>query len=128
MFFPERISKIRRTDRVLEVGPGAYPHPRSDVLLERKFTHEEEAYAQRGYAAASKKTKNVIYYEGNRFPFGDNEFDYVICSHVLEHIPAEELEGFISELQRVAPKGFLEYPTVFYELVNFQPVHLWLMN
>ncbi len=35
-------------------------------------------------------------------PFGDNEFDFIMCSHVLEH--SERPELFISELFRVAIK------------------------
>ena len=48
MFFPERIRSIRNTDRVLEIGPGGSPHPRSDILLEKKFENLKEAEAQRG--------------------------------------------------------------------------------
>jgi len=113
---------------VLEVGPGGYPHPRSDVLLEKVFHDEKEAKAQRGYADKLKTTQKMVYYNGGKFPFKDQEFDYVICSHVLEHVPREEIPAFISELQRVAKAGFIEYPTIFYELINYQDVHLWLMN
>ena len=42
MFFQDRIKNILPTDRVLEIGPGADPHPRSNVLLEKKFGTEEE--------------------------------------------------------------------------------------
>ena len=54
--------------------------------------------------------------------FADGEFDYVICSHVLEHVP--DPERFIAEVFRVAPRGYFEYPTIQYEyLYNFD-VHL----
>lgn len=128
MFFPDRIKNIGPGDRVLEIGPGGRPHPRSDVLLEKVFGDCQEAEAQRGYAPTLKTEKKVVYYEGGQFPFSDNEFDYVICSHVLEHVPLEDLPLFFSELQRVAGKGYIEFPTVFYELINYQDVHLWLMN
>lgn len=128
MFFPERIKGIRKGDRVLEIGPGAYPHPRSDVLLEKRFGTETEASAQRGYAPAAKTRQETVHYDGGRFPFDDRSFDYVICSHVLEHVPPGDLPLFLAELQRVAPRGFIEFPNVFYELINYQDVHLWLMN
>ena len=128
MFFPERVKNIKRGDRVLEIGPGSSPHPRSNVLLEKKFASPKEAEAQRGYVPNAKLNTEVIYYEGGKFPFQDKEFDYVICSHVLEHIPSHELQLFISELQRVANKGYIEFPNIFYELINYQNVHLWLMN
>jgi len=127
MFFPEKIKSIRPTDRVLEVGPGGSPFPRSDVLLEKVF-EDNEAHAQRGYANKLKSDKKIIFYHGERFPFEDNEFDYVICSHVLEHVPQNELNLFIQELSRVASKGYIEFPTAYYEVINYQDVHLWFMN
>lgn len=127
MFFPEKIISIKETDKVLEVGPGGSPYFRSDVLLEKVFENKE-AHAQRGYAKELETDKEVVFYQGEVFPFRDNEFDYVICSHVLEHVPEEELNLFINELIRVAPKGYIEFPTAYYEIINYQDVHLWLMN
>lgn len=128
MFFPDKITSITDKCIVLEVGPGGSPHPRADILLEKVFQEEAETVAQRGYAPEPKLNKKIIYYDGGLFPFDDKEFDYVICTHVLEHVPLEELLVFISELQRVAKAGFIEFPTIFYELINHQNVHLWYMN
>lgn len=127
MFFPERIKNIKSADKVLEVGPGSLPFIRANTFLERNFS-SEESVAQRGFAEKINLSAKTVFYDGGRFPFADNEFDYVICSHVLEHVPMEELDLFISELKRVAKKGYLEFPNIFYELINYQPVHLWLMN
>lgn len=125
MFFAHKIKSIRPTDRVLEVGPGNSPYCRSDILLERKFD-EIEALEQRGRTSNLKTTKPVVFYDGGRFPFEDGAFDYVICSHVLEHV--DDIEQFCSELFRVAPKGYVEFPTVHYEyLYNFS-VHKQLLN
>jgi SAM-dependent methyltransferase len=118
MYFPERIQSIRPGDRVLDVGPGADPHPRADVLLERNFD-EAEAAAQRGHTVLGELKQKTVYFDGGRFPFEDGEFDYVICSHVLEHV--EHPGEFMAELARVARSGYLEYPTVYYEyLYNFR--------
>jgi SAM-dependent methyltransferase len=95
---------IKPEDRVLEIGSGGTPHERADVFLEKEFD-EKEAQAQRGYAKKLKTNKPVVYYKGGRFPFEDNEFDYVICTHVLEHIPSDSLEYFVAELTRVAKKA-----------------------
>jgi SAM-dependent methyltransferase len=117
MFFPEKIH-LSPGDRVLEVGPGASPYPGSQIFLEKRFA-DAEAVCQRGGLPPIELPKPVIYYDGGRFPFGDQEFDYVICSHVLEHV--QNPEDFLRELMRVAPRGYLEFPTVYYEyLYNFK--------
>jgi len=123
MFFPERIKSIKDTDRVLEVGPGGTPHPRADVFLEKVFD-EEEAMAQRGYTEELKTEKEIVFYNGNKFPFKDNEFDYVICSHVLEHISSDQIEYFIAEISRVAKRGYIEFPTIYYDYIYNFPEHL----
>jgi predicted SAM-dependent methyltransferase len=38
-------------------------------------------------------------------PFGDNEFDMVYHSHVLEHIPKNEAQNFLKECVRVLKPG-----------------------
>lgn len=121
MFFPEKIKSIKATDRVLEVGPGSNPFPRSDVLLEKRFIDEKERILQRGNVLKELNTqKEVFYYDGGRFPFVDKEFDYVVCSHVLEHVEASEVGLFLSELSRVAHRGYIEFPTIYYEFfLNF---------
>jgi FkbM family methyltransferase len=124
MFFPNRITKIQPGDRVLEIGPGGLPHPRSDVFLELALD-EDSLVAQRGNADALVTNKQVVYYDGGKFPFKDNEFDYVICSHVLEHVP--RLDAFVAEMFRVARAGYVEYPTAYYEYLYNYDVHLNLL-
>jgi|SRR3954468_22518262 len=122
MFFQDRIKNIKPTDKVLEIGPGADPYVRSNVLLEKKFGSEDEYASQFGGNQKLVTDKPVIFYEGDKFPFADNEFDYVICSHVLEHV--ENIEVFLSEIFRVAGKGYFEYPLIYYDyLYNFD-VHV----
>lgn len=122
MFFSEKIKNIKPSDRVLEIGPGSSPHERSDVLLEKKYDKEEEYSKQFGNENKLITNKKVVFYEGDKFPFADNEFDYVICSHVLEHV--ENVELFLSEVFRVSGKGYFEYPLIYYDyLYNFN-VHL----
>lgn len=122
MFFPERIKNIGVNDRVLEIGPGGNAFSRADVLLEKTFENPAEAEVQRGYAPELKTDKPVVYYKGDTFPFKDDEFDYVICSHVLEHVG--NLDFFVSEMTRVAGRGYLEFPTIYYDYIYNIPNHL----
>ncbi len=126
MFFPELIKSITQTDRVLEIGPGGTPYHRADILLEKRFSVPDEAVCQRGNTPELKTDKKIVFYNGTVFPFQDKEFDYVICSHVLEHV--QDVELFVNELFRIAPKGYIEFPTIYYEYLYNFPVHLNLLK
>jgi SAM-dependent methyltransferase len=51
--------------------------------------------------------------DATKLPFKDKCFDYVIASHVLEHMPNPE--AFLSELQRVSKAGYIETPNYICE-------------
>lgn len=47
------------------------------------------------------------------YPFPDNEFDQIICTHVAEHVP--DVMAFITELHRIAkPGGRIKITTPHY--------------
>jgi SAM-dependent methyltransferase len=122
MFFHDRLISIKPTDRVLEIGPGATPHARADVFLERDFDSDTERIAQSGHVGILKTDKPIVYYSGQTFPFKDKEFDYIICSHVLEHVV--DVPGFLNEILRVGKSGYLEFPTVYYDYLYNIEEHL----
>lgn len=122
MFFAERIKNIKIGDKVLEIGPGTTPYSRSNVLLEKRYEDSSEHLRQCGGVPASESDVRTVYYDGGIFPFDDNEFDYVICSHVIEHV--EDVEMFCSEMFRVARSGYLEYPLIYYDYVFDIPEHV----
>lgn len=125
MFFPNLITKINEHDKVLEIGPGATPHPRSDEFLEYRFETDEELVRQSGNVGLIETDKPVHYYTGEIFPFPDNSFDYVICSHVLEHVP--DPVKFVKELTRISKRGYIEFPLATYEYLFNIPEHLHLI-
>ena len=63
-----------------------------------------------------------------KLPFKNNEFDFVIASHVMEHV--EDIEFFITELERVSKKGYIELPTMLEDNLVFENKkdHLWHMD
>lgn len=125
MFFPELIKSIRLSDKVLEIGPGATPFPRANEFLEYKFDSDEATINQRGSVqlAPEFSGRQVTYYSGDRFPFPDNHFDYVIASHVIEHVP--DPKKFLSEVFRVGgARGYIEFPLPAYDYLYDFDVHL----
>ncbi len=52
-----------------------------------------------------------------KLPFKDKEFDYVILSHVMEHIP--NLIEFKNEVERIAKAGYIELPTKLNDNIVF---------
>lgn len=125
MFFPSKIQSIKRNDRVLEIGPGATPYFRANEFLEYRFADLETIINQRGNVQGPPDFGNrkVSYYDGDAFPFQDNEFDYVIASQVIEHTPNPK--QFMSEVFRVGGgRGYLEFPLPAYEYLFDFDVHL----
>ena len=74
------------------------------------------------------KNKEFVLIQGKDLPFKDNQFDFVIASHVMEHV--EDLSFFIMELERVSKKGYIEVPTKLEDNLVFENKkdHLWHMD
>ena len=72
--------------------------------------------------------KKFIRLVGKKLPFKDKEFDFVVASHVMEHV--EDVEFFIKELERVSKKGYIELPTMLEDNLVFENKkdHLWHMD
>jgi ubiquinone/menaquinone biosynthesis C-methylase UbiE len=63
-----------------------------------------------------------------KLPFKDNEFDFVVASHVMEHV--NDVEFFIGELERISKQGYIELPTMLEDNLVFENKkdHLWHMD
>ena len=71
------------------------------------------------------KEKNFIRLSDKKLPFKDKEFDFVIASHVIEHV--EDFEYFIKEIERISSQGYIELPTRLGDNLVFenQTDHIW---
>ncbi len=74
------------------------------------------------------KDKKFTHIKEKKLPFADKEFNFIIASHVLEHV--EDIEYFIKELERVANSGYIEVPTRLEDnLVDVnEKAHIWWIN
>ena len=71
------------------------------------------------------ENKNFIQITEKKLPFKDKEFDFVIASHVIEHV--DDFEFFIKELERISYKGYIELPSRLGDNLVFENKndHIW---
>jgi uncharacterized protein YbaR (Trm112 family)/SAM-dependent methyltransferase len=112
--------KIGPNDLVLDVGSGHNPNPRSDILCDRYIEDDTE----RG--GSIRVDRPLIVADGHNLPFKDKVFDYVIASHIIEHM--DHPARFCSELQRVSKRGFIASPTELAEHMFYWTFHKWYVN
>tara|TARA_Y100000741_G_C18214709_1_gene543210 strand:- start:572 stop:1234 length:663 start_codon:yes stop_codon:yes gene_type:complete len=58
---------------------------------------------------SEKNLKFTKIFPDKKLPFKDKEFDYVVLSHVLEHVP--NIVDFAKEVERISKAGYIELPT-----------------
>ena len=92
---------------VLDVGSGGNPHPRSDVLLDRLTGSEHRS------GIPMLIDRFAIIADATKLPLKDKSFDFIIASHILEHMPNPAV--FLQELQRVGKAGYIETPNFMCE-------------
>ena len=99
--------------KILDIGCGYRAHPKASVIADvQDFSNYY-------------KERNFIQIKGKELPFKDKEFDFVIASHVIEHV--EDVDFFIKELERVSSKGYIELPTRLGDNLVFENKkdHIW---
>lgn len=99
--------------KILDVGCGYRPNKNATVIADvQDFSNHY-------------KDKNFVKINDKKLPFKDKEFDFVISSHVIEHV--SDFEFFIKELERISSKGYIELPSRFGDNLVFENVndHIW---
>lgn len=105
---------------VLDIGSGHSPHPRADVLCDRYIDDDTE----RG--GSIRADRPLIVADAHDLPFKDHAFDYVIASHLIEHM--DDPVRFCAEMQRVAHAGLIASPSEIAEKLFYWPFHKWYVN
>ena len=119
---PRQNFGIRLGDKVLDVGCGAAPHPRATHLADRSFVDHSERFN------LPIRTGGRPFFECSveAMPFAEKEFDFVYCSHVLEHVA--DPAAACRELMRVGRRGYIECPRSWLEFVLGSNDHRWLVD
>lgn len=98
---------IKPSDKVLDIGSGHNPFPLATHLAD--IALEDHKYGRAGVPFKHIQGKPVFECSVESTPFKDREFDFVYCSHVLEH--CREPEKACRELMRIAKRGYIETPS-----------------
>jgi len=106
---------------VLDIGCGPFPFVEATTVCDR---FEDETIHRRGDLRTDGKAFVVA--DVAVLPFDDKSFEFVYCSHVLEHV--EDPIAACSEITRVGKRGYVETPNFMKDALFCQAAgmsHRW---
>ena len=89
--------KKNKNWKILDIGCGYTANENANVIADVQDL--SDFYKERNFIKINEK----------KLPFKDKEFDFVIASHVIEHV--NDFQYFIKELERISDKGYIELPS-----------------
>ena len=114
--FIDNLLKNNTSWKILDIGCGYTAHSNASTICDVQDL--SNFYKDRKFIRLKEKT----------LPFKNKEFDFVIASHVIEHVT--DVGYLIKELERVSTKGYIELPTILEDNLVFENKkdHLWHME
>lgn len=97
---------ISPTEKVLDLGSGHHPFPGATHLSDISLT--DGSIGRAGGQFKNPRDLPCFECRAEDLPFADGEFDFLYCSHVLEH-STDPLRA-CEEIMRVARRGYIETP------------------
>ncbi len=98
---------IGPNDLVLDIGSGHHPFPLATHLADISLTQGDIGRGGAFFQHVNGKPAFECCVE--KTPFPDKAFDFVYCSHVLEH--SQSPQAACRELIRIGKRGYIETPT-----------------
>lgn len=117
------IFRIKKSDRVLDVGGGDNPFFMADRIVDTEFGSSPH---RDGKGVPDDSGERYVRADVHALPFEDKSFDFVFCSHVLEHV--SDPETACREIMRVGKRGYIETPRKWMEFFAGHPSHQWLID
>ncbi len=109
----QRIEALPQGARVLDVGGWACPLARADAVVDLMPYESRGLYGWNGDRSAERFTAETWFQHDicgrEPFPFADDSFDFVVCSHTLEDV--RDPVWVAGELARVGKAGYVEVPS-----------------
>lgn len=121
---------------ILDVGVSAEPPkapPQRNLFL-KKYRYEPSTYTGLGVQNLDGMEekypgKKFVTYEGGRFPFRENEFDWVFSNAVVEHVGNDEDQLlFLNEMHRVAKNVYFTTPNKYFPVESHTNIILLHWN
>ena len=117
---------IQPGEKVLDIGSGHIPFPLATALAD---LYEGDT-DHRAKAALVKDARPFAKCSIETMPFADGEFDFVYCSHVLEHV--QHPGRACREIMRIGRRGYIETPTrtsdVMFNFTRLKGHHQWYIQ
>lgn len=95
---------------VLDIGSGSYPFRYATILADLYIKGSPHRTGE-----LVRDHHPLLVLDIGNLPFRDKSFDFVYCSHVLEHV--EDPKAACAELVRVGRRGYIETPNLATDLL-----------
>jgi glycosyltransferase involved in cell wall biosynthesis len=103
---------------VLDVGAGAWPNDAATIACDRSLDEDIHRTGR-----ATKVDRPFVICDATALPFRNGAIDFVIASHIAEHI--DDPEAFCGELERAAKAGYIETPSPLADYMLDEEYHQW---
>lgn len=113
---------ITSGDLVLDIGSGAFPNPRANLLVDMHVSENRH----RNGNAVTVDSRPFVQADASQLPFADKQIDFVIVSHLAEHVL--DPVAFCQELSRSAKRGYIETPSPLGDRLLDEDYHLWRVS
>ena len=110
---------------IADVGYGHDPIQHGTYYIDRDTGISPDRPDGR-HAARVPRDKMIMADVERGIPLPDKSCDFVVASHILEHM--NDPAAFCRELERIGKAGYIETPGLIVELINNRPEHKWYVT
>jgi SAM-dependent methyltransferase len=109
-----------------DFGCGHFANKHANVLVDFGQSKDEQRGGFKVAGGATGLRFHDLDLNQFPYPFKEKEFDFIICSHVLEHL--DDPVRVCAEFSRIAKAGYIEVPSYSVDLFirNNDAIHTWL--